>query len=280
MMTFLRSLLFNIAFHVWTAFLCFALLWMLLLPRRKATSVIRWYLGTVDGLERLLLGLRYTVAGYENVPESGAFIIAAKHQSAWETMKLHLIFADPAVILKRELMRIPIWGWYARKAGMIPIDRGSPTVALRSMVRNAAQAVADKRPLVIFPQGTRTAPGARKPYRAGVSALYERYDLPVLPVALNSGLFWPRNSFLKRSGTIRVDILPLIPPGLPRAEMMARLESDLEAASDRLLVEGPPPMERLGARENVDNSVDPENAAGRPNGMPAIIRGRGAVPKD
>lgn len=234
-MKLLRSFLFNAAFYLWSALMCFALLWILALPRRKMVIVVRWYLGTIGWLERTILGLDYVVIGREKAP-SGSFIIAAKHQSAWETFKLHIIFDDPAIILKRELMSIPLWGWYAKKAGMIPIDRGSPTTALRSMVRNAKAAVEDGRPIVIFPQGTRTAPGVKADYRAGVGVLYERYRLPILPVAVNSGLFWGRRSFRKRSGTITVEILDPILPGLSRTDAMQELESRLEAASDRLLL--------------------------------------------
>lgn len=232
-MTFARSLAFNIAFHLWTAFLCLALLWMPLLPRGRIIRIVRRYLGSVAWLERVLLGLDHVVIGRENLPQ-GSFIAAIKHQSAWETMMLHLWLDDPAIVLKRELTRIPIWGWYARAAGMIPVDRGSPTVALRSMVRNAARAVEEGRPIAIFPQGTRVAPGVKAPYRAGVGALHDKYGLPVVPIALNSGLFWPRGGFVKRSGTVTVEILPAIPADTPRAVLMRRLETELEAASDRL----------------------------------------------
>jgi len=234
-MTLVRSLLFAAAFYLWTAFLCFALLWMLLLPHRQMIAVVRWYLGTVAWLERAVLGLDYVVKGREKLPRHGGYIIAAKHQSAWETMQLHLIFDDPAIVLKRELLNLPIWGWYARKARMIAIDRGSPAKALRSMVRNAEPVMAEGRPIAIFPQGTRTLPGVKAPYHAGVAMLYERGGIPVVPVALNSGLFWPRRSFLKKSGVITVEILDPIPPGLRRGELMSRLEMVLEAASDRLL---------------------------------------------
>jgi len=233
-MTIARSIAFNLAFYLWTAFLCFALVWMPLLPRRRMMRIVRWYLSTVDWLERRVIGLDHVLIGRENLPE-GAFIAAIKHQSAWETMKLHLWFDDPAIVLKRELMWIPIWGWYARAAGMIAIDRGSPTVALRSMIRNAAGPVAEGRPIAVFPQGTRTVPGAAAPYRAGVGALHDKYHLPVVPIALNSGLFWPRRGFIKRPGTVTVEILPPIPADTPRSELMRRLEAELEAASDRLL---------------------------------------------
>ena len=132
-MIWIRSLAFNIAFHLWTALMCFALLWMLLLPRPQMVAVVVWYLRTVGWLERTLVGIRYEVRGRENLPD-GPFLLAAKHQSAWETMKLHLLVKDPAIILKRELMWIPIWGWYAAKAKMIPVDRGAGGAAIKSLI--------------------------------------------------------------------------------------------------------------------------------------------------
>lgn len=230
----LRSLLFNAAFFGWSALVCLGLCWTLLLPRPAMMRVVRWYMGGIGFLERNLMGLHYEVVGRENLP-AGPCIIAAKHQSAWETLKLQELFADPAIVLKRELLRIPIWGTFARKADMIAVDRGAPHRALVSLIREAKRITAQGRPMVIFPQGTRTDPGVRAPYRGGVGAVYERLSLPLVPMAVNSGMFWPRRGFLKRPGTITVAFLPPIPPGLPRAEVMARLERDLEAASDRLV---------------------------------------------
>ena len=136
-MTAVRSLLFNIAFFSWTTVCCFGLLWMLLLPRRQMVHVVEWYLGTIHFLERTILGLDYEIRGIENLPREGSYILAAKHQSAWETMKLHLLIDDPAIILKRELLWVPIWGWYAAKAKMIAVDRSARGRAIASMVEGA-----------------------------------------------------------------------------------------------------------------------------------------------
>jgi 1-acyl-sn-glycerol-3-phosphate acyltransferase len=241
-MIFLRSLAFNIAFHVWTAIACLGLLWMLLLPRHAMVRVVMWYLGTIAWLERTLVGIRYEVRGREHVPASGSFLLAAKHQSAWETMKLHFLVNDPAIILKRELLWIPIWGWYAAKARMIPVDRGARGRAVASLVRNSKPVRDEGRPIVIFPQGTRVAAGAYRPYRIGVGVLYENLDIPIVPMALNAGLYWARHSFIKRPGTVVVEFLPPIQPGLGRAKAMQMLEEQLEAATDRLVVAagGPP----------------------------------------
>ena len=232
-MTVLRSLVFNVVFFSWTGLCCLVLLWLLALPRRVMMPVVLWYLGTIGVLERSLLRLDYRVLGREYLPD-GPYIVAAKHQSAWETLKLHILFADPAVVLKRELMRIPIWGSFAAKAGMIPVDRGAGSTAISDMIDRARQAAAQKRPIVIFPQGTRVAPGARRSYRIGTFALYDALKLPVVPLALNSGLFWGRVRFVKHPGTITVQLLPPIPPGLDRAAFMERLETSLEAATDAL----------------------------------------------
>jgi 1-acyl-sn-glycerol-3-phosphate acyltransferase len=244
-MTAVRSLLFNVAFYSWTTLCCFGLLWMLLLPRRQMVHVVEWYLGTVYFLERMILGLDYEVHGLENLPREGSYILAAKHQSAWETMKLHLLVDDPAVILKRELLFVPIWGWYAAKARMIAVDRSARGRAIASMVEGARRVKADGRPIVIFPQGTRTPVGGYLPYRVGVAVLYRDLELPIVPLALNSGLYWPRRKFLKRPGKVIVEFLPPIAPGLSRDAALAELEQRLEAATDRLVVEaGGPRTER------------------------------------
>ncbi len=235
-MTALRSLLFNILMFSWTGLLCVLLLWALLLPKAGFLAVIRWYLRTLTFLEKTVLGLDYRVEGLENLPE-GPVLIAAKHQSMWETMKLHLILDDPAVILKRELLKIPLWGWYARKADLIAVDRGGKGRAVASLIEGSRRIIAQNRPIVIFPQGTRVTPGQDHPYRSGIFALYETLDLPVVPMALNSGVFWGRRAFRKHSGTITVQFLEAIPPGLGRDGLAERLRPALEEASDRLASE-------------------------------------------
>ena len=236
-MIWLRSLLYNLMFTGWTTFLCIIMLWSLLLPRARMVALMRWYLGTVDWMERVVIGLRHQVVGRENLPD-GAYVIACKHQSTWETQKLQLLFRDPAVVYKAELKRIPVWGWFMARARMIAIERTARSKALTSMVRQANQRASDGRPIVIFPQGSRIAPGDHAPYKPGIAALYGALNLPVVPVALNSGVFWPRLSFVKKPGLITVEILPPIPPGLDRRAFMERLESDLEGASNRLIAEG------------------------------------------
>lgn len=243
----LRALLFNIAFFGVTILLCLAWLPMLAGNRMHIVRGMDRWNRTVNWLLRHIVGLTYEVRGLEHLPQ-GACIVAAKHQSAWDTMIFHSLLTDPSVVLKRELLRIPIYGAFAKKVGMIPIDRSAGAAALREMLR-VAQARADAgRPIVIFPEGTRVAPGERRRIHAGVAALYDRLALPVVPVALNSGLFWGRRSFVKRPGRILLEFHPPIPPGLKRVAFIARLEAAIQDGSDRLALEA-------GSTEAAKNSA-------------------------
>lgn len=233
-MSWLRSLVFNLALYGVTAIMCFLLLWTLILPRNVFIGIVHLWLYLVATIEKYVGGITYKVIGRENIPQ-GACIIAAKHQSAWETFKLHLLFHDPAIVLKKELLHIPIWGWYLRRSGMIPIDRGGKMKALSGMMKAAHKAADAGRKIVIFPQGTRIKPGEQKSYKSGVAALYQELNLLVVPMALNSGLLWPKNSFIKKPGVITIEFLPPIKPGLERHAFMDRLKDELESATDRLI---------------------------------------------
>ena len=232
-MIWLRSLIFNVAFYGWTAIMCCVMLWTLLLPYRAMLNVVLLWLRQIEWIERNIGGIDYVVLGREHVPP-GACIIAAKHQSAWETFKLHLLFDDPAIVLKKELLDVPLWGQYLKCSGIIPIDRSAGSKVFSGMMEAAHQAVKRGRKIVIFPQGTRLAPDIDRPYKSGVGMLYQELNLPVVPMALNSGLFWPRNSFIKKPGTITIEFLPPIPPGLSREVMMECLQRELEGACKRL----------------------------------------------
>jgi 1-acyl-sn-glycerol-3-phosphate acyltransferase len=181
--------------------------------------------------------LDWEVRGRENLPQ-GAALIAMKHQSAWDTLAAPVLFAMPAVVIKRELGWIPFYGWFAMKAGSIALNRGGGAAALRRMMGDAARAAALGRPIVIFPEGTRAAIGARPDYQPGVYALYRHLGLPLVPVAVNSGLYWSRREFEKRPGRIVVEILPPIAPGGERRAVMAALEDAIESATARLVAEG------------------------------------------
>lgn len=232
-MTLLRALLFNIAFFALTAVLGLLGLPLLLAPRRWVMRFGCFWACSVLALLKAIVGLDSEIRGREHLPP-GAAIVAMKHQSAWDTLIVPALLDDPAVVLKRELFSVPFYGWYARRAGSIAIDRQAGAGAVRRMVAAARRAAAAGRPVVIFPEGTRTAPGGHRGYLPGVAALYGALGLPVVPAAVNSGLYWGRRSFLKRPGRIVLEFLEPIAPGLPRARFMRELESRIEAATAAL----------------------------------------------
>lgn len=232
----LRSLLFNLAFWPWTAVMVLAALPLLAAPRQWMIALGRFWQRGVQALLAALAGLTYEVRGRERMPATPA-IFAFKHQSAWETLVLNILFDDLAIVLKQELTQIPLFGWYLRHAGMIRIDRSGGAKALRRLVEDARAALAQGSAVVIFPEGTRALVGERHPYHPGVAALYRQLDCPVVPVALNSGLFWRRRGFIKRPGRIVLEFLPPIAPGLERKAFMAELEQRLEGATKRLVAE-------------------------------------------
>jgi 1-acyl-sn-glycerol-3-phosphate acyltransferase len=229
-MTWLRSLAFNLGFWIWTAGLGVAALPALALPPRVAGGVGRlWARGILAWL-RWTVGLRYRVEGSRHLPRQPA-IVASKHQSAWDTLVFAILLDNPAYVHKKELTAVPLVGWFMARSGSIPVDRGGGAGALRTMLQAAERRVAEGRSIVIFPEGTRTAPGVSQPYHPGVAALYRKLALPVVPVGLDSGLFWSRRSFVKRPGTITLRVQPAIPPGLDRERFMARLRTSIEEAS-------------------------------------------------
>jgi 1-acyl-sn-glycerol-3-phosphate acyltransferase len=232
----IRSLAFNLALYLVTALEAILGLPVLVLSRHLAYRFGRSWAAAILRLAAVIAGLDYEVRGREHLP-AGPAIIAMKHQSAWDTFAVAVVFDDPAIVLKQELMWIPFYGWYLWKAGMIAIDRKAGAQALRKLVAAGQRAASIGRPLVIFPEGTRTAPGTHRPYQPGVAALYRQLGLPLVPVAVNSGLFWRRRSFLKRPGRIILEILPPIPPGGARQAVMQELERRIEGATARLLAE-------------------------------------------
>jgi 1-acyl-sn-glycerol-3-phosphate acyltransferase len=233
-MTTLRALLFNLCYLVWSIAIHVVCLPLLLGPRAWVLAAGRVWIRVSLWLLAVIVGLRHRVLGTQHIP-SGPAIVAVKHQSAWETLYLSLELSHPAFILKRELTWIPLFGWYLRKVGMIAVDRSGKAAALKQMVRQAEAAFAAGRQLVIFPEGTRVAPGQHKPYQPGIAALYSQLKVPVVPVALNSGLFWGKKAFVKRAGTLTVEYLPAIGPGLDRKLFMRQLEERMEAAANRLV---------------------------------------------
>lgn len=227
----LRSCLFAALFYGLTLVMVFLYLPALILPRPWARGICASWVTLMMGLVRHVLGIRYEIrrdAGVDAIP--GPVIFAAKHQSMWETLAFGIIFNLPAYVLKRELVLIPFFGLYLLKSGMIPVDRQAGARSLRKMLAAARKAATAGHHIVIYPQGTRVAPGDRRPYLPGVAALYGHLELPVVPVALNSGRLWPRHRFVKYPGVVTVRLLAPIPPGLPRKEFMRQLETRIEEA--------------------------------------------------
>ncbi len=237
----LRFLAYRVLFLCWNLGLAVSCLWVLALPRSFMFRFTRFYLGGITVLMKYVAGTDYRVIGRENLPATPC-IIAAKHLSPWETMVLPLLGRLPAIVLKQELMRIPLWGWYAWKYGNVPVDRGAGSRAMVKMMKDARAVVAAGRDVLIFPQGTRLELGEWKPYKIGTAAMYAALNVPVVPVAIDSGLFWSRKGKLLRTGTITVEFLPPIPPGLPRETMMAQLQAAVEGSTNRLVVAGGGPI--------------------------------------
>lgn len=232
----LRSALFNLGFYLLTAAMALGALPLLLAPRRWIMAVMRLWARMVLGMLRGICGIRFRLEGAEHLPPPGAAaLIAAKHQSAFDTIVWLALLPDAAYVLKRELLRIPLYGQLAARAGMIAVDRSAGASAMRTLLRGGRDAVAAGRQIVIFPEGTRVAPGHRVPYQPGIAALAAATGLPVIPAATDSGRCWGRRAFRKPAGLITLRILPPLPTALRREALMQSLEDRIEAETDRLL---------------------------------------------
>ena len=228
-----RSLAFNALFYANMIAHMIVAVPILALPRRAHLAVIRSYARTSLWLLRVVCGTTVEWRGLDKLPQGGC-IVACKHQSAWETFALYAMLDDPAYILKRELMWIPVFGWHMAKAGLIPIDRHAGMAALSRMTARARKELESGRQVVIFPEGTRRLPGAEPSYKPGVGHLYVRSGATCVPVALDSGLFWPRRSLLRYPGSVLVEVLDPIAPGLGSREFLGRLQDAVEQATARL----------------------------------------------
>jgi len=232
----IRSILFNALFYLNTLVYLIVALPTFFMPYRAIIAVARSWARTNLALLRVVAGIDYEVRGREKIPP-GPIIVAAKHQSAWETFALLPLFDNPTFILKRELQWIPIFGWLTIKGRMVPVDRSKGSAALIAMTERARKELADGRQLIIFPEGTRRPAGAEPRYKFGVAHLYVAEGVPCVPIALNSGLFWPRRSIRRLPGTVLVEVLDPILPGLSRDEFIARLQDEIEPATARLIAE-------------------------------------------
>lgn len=237
-MIFIRTILFNIFFYGAVAIGCFLFIPVLFFPKKACNACLTAYFKFVVFLEEIFLGLRYEVKGKEYLPKSGSYIIGAKHQSAYETLKFHIMVDNPAIILKKELTYLPIWGWIARKLDNIAVDRGSRKIAMQSIIKGAKLAKSQGRPIVIFPQGTRVSINdtpATKRYKWGIARMAKGAELDIIPMALNSGVFWPRNAFVKKGGLVTFEFLPPISHKLSEERIMKELEDVTEKRSNQLV---------------------------------------------
>jgi 1-acyl-sn-glycerol-3-phosphate acyltransferase len=230
----LRSGLFNAAFYLNLILFMLVFSPLFLAPRPAAMWALKLWSRTSIALLAVIVGTRLEIRGRDHIPQ-GAALIAAKHQSLFETFAVLSLLDDPAMVLKRELMLIPLFGWFARKFEMIPVDRGARSTALKRMIASARDAIAEGRQVLIFPEGTRRAPAAPPAYKSGATALYMSLRVPCVPLALNSGLFWPRRKFMRYPGTIVMEFLPALPPGLSKEDFSHRLQHAIESKTAELL---------------------------------------------
>lgn len=241
-----RAVLYTLAFYSVSVLFLVLGSWLLLAPRSWAMAYLSAHGSTCVWLLKIIVGTRLEVRGIENLG-AGAVLVASKHQSAWDTFALVPLLHDPAIIMKRELMWIPLYGWFSAKFGMIFVRRGAGPSALRRMASDASNRAEAGRQILIFPEGTRRVPGAEPAYKPGALFLYSQLGIPCVPLALNSGLYWPRRSLKRYPGTIIVEFLKPIAPGLERKEFANHLELAIETASDALIKEAalaspPPPI--------------------------------------
>jgi 1-acyl-sn-glycerol-3-phosphate acyltransferase len=232
----LRSILFTVSFYANISILMILSLPTLAMSHRIQLVFIRSWAFSSLWLLRVICGTRIEWRGVQNIP-AGACIVACKHQSFLETFAVYKILDDPSFVLKRSLMWIPVFGWHMAKAKVIPIDRGAGVSALSRMTARAREVLGRARQVVIYPEGTRRPPGAEPTYKSGVAYLYDKTGAACVPLALNSGLYWPRRSFMRYPGTVVIEALEPIVPGLKRRAFLALLQSRLEEASARLLEE-------------------------------------------
>lgn len=233
-MIYIRSFFFNASFFLWTILCSFYCFFMIPFGSLRVIKAARSWGEGVRYLMRWILNITVEIRGRENLPEDLAAIIACKHQSAWETTYIQNLAFNSAVILKRELVFIPIFGQVLLAAGAIQIDRSKGKSVLPELIKSAKKQLKGNRKVFIFPEGTRSAAGKPGKYKSGIFKLYEALNLPVVPIAHNAGYFWPRRGFLKKPGVIIVEILPQIDPGLAESKFMPLLEQTIETSCAKI----------------------------------------------
>jgi len=231
----LRSLIFMVLFYLGTTILALLLVPTFLMPRGAIAGGIRLWGWWIRWLVRVVCGIKVEVRGLEHLPD-GPALIAAKHQSMFDVFCAFTLLPDACFVMKKELIATPLIGWYSLKVGMVVVDREGHAAALKKLVADTQDRMKHDRQVVIFPEGTRTTPGAPGQYKPGIAALYRDLGLPCTPLATNSGVHWQSKGFLRRPGTVVFEFLEPIPAGLKRGQFMTELETRIETASNALIV--------------------------------------------
>ncbi len=230
----IRSVLFSFVLYIGTLIMFILFIPTLFLPCKQSGCFPRCWSYIMPKMLRLICGVKLKIEGLENLPKKNGYIVASKHQSAFETLIFHSIVPNVFYVLKKELLWLPFAGIYFLKTGCIPIDRKGGTKTMRKMLAGVKKHLDDEMNLIIFPEGTRTAPGTKKPYTPGVAFLYEQCNVPIVPVALNTGYCWPKNKTMKIPGTVTVRFLSPIEPGLDKRSFLNELYNRIETAQDEL----------------------------------------------
>ncbi len=245
-----RSLVFNVLFYVNLALFLVLGSWLFVCPRLWAIRGLQVWARSSLWLLRVVVGIDIEVRGREHLPR-GAALVAGKHQSVWETFAILPLLSDPCMVLKKELTFIPLFGWFALKFRMIAVERGAGSAALKKLISRARKEAAAGRQIVIMPEGTRRAPDDPPAYKPGAAAVYGALDAPCVPFGLNAGLYWPRRKFLRHPGTIIIEFLPALPPGLRRKAFEQQLQAAIETSTAQLVAEGRAMAKvKAGAKQN------------------------------
>ena len=236
-MILVRSFLFSAFFYLWSLLVCLVLLPVIFGPRKAVMWGMRvWSQVTLWGLGAIC-DVRVEIRGRQYLPK-GPALFASKHQCMLDTITPFTVFDDACQVMKKELTRIPFYGWYSLAAGMIVVDREGHAAALRKLVSDSRERLAQQRQLLIFPEGHRMEPGEAPDYKPGVAALYRDLGLPCVPMATNSGMHWPAHGVIRRPGVIVIEFLEPIPAGLKRGTFMTELQNKIETASNALMASG------------------------------------------
>lgn len=238
-MQILRTIVFNILFFSWSISYLVLSFWIFLFSISYANKHFKFYFRIVFWLAEKILNLKVEVRGLERIRklerEQGCFLVLSKHQSALETFLYPTLFKEyPVFVHKKELLFIPFWGWYMAKMQMIAIDRSAGRKAISVMVKKAKRTFKQKRPIIIFPEGSRTLPGEYNKYKSGFYSIYKELDLRILPIAINTGVFWNKKEFVKKSGTVIIDILPPVKSGLDKKDVLELVENKIEKACKKI----------------------------------------------